>query len=143
MNKMEAVQQLRSAKRAHLSWVMKANALIQGIPLDKEQVPVKSTECKFGQWYHSVANDLIFVPGFHEIEQPHDKLHSIYQDIFTLLIPEEKKGVIARLLGSQPEVSEKNKEKAKLLFQSLKEQSDRVIEYLDKMEQEIPESKSF
>lgn len=133
---MEAVQQLRSARRAHLSWVMKANALIQGIPLDKDQVPVKSTDCKFGQWYNSVS-DMSSIPGFVDINKPHEELHAIYQEIFTLLIPVERTGLVSRFFGSKPVVSDHNKAKAKALFQSLKDQSDLVVEQLDKMEQQL------
>lgn len=137
MNKIDVIQQLRSARRAHLRWVKSADALIQGIPLDKNQVPIESTDCTFGQWYNRASDDIHAIPGFEEINQPHEMLHSIYREIFTLLIPEKKKGLISRLFGSKPVVSEKNTQEARILFQLLKEQSDLIVEQLDRMEQQL------
>lgn len=137
MDKVEAIKQIRAARRAHLSWVMKANALIQGIPLDEDQVPVSSKNCKFGRWYHAAGQDFRKITGFNEINGPHEELHAIYHQIFNLLIPEEQSGLIQKLLGSKPKVSDKNLKKARELFQSLKSQSEKVVEKLDFLEQNI------
>ena len=101
MDKKNVVDTLRSAALAHKKWTANAHALINGIPLDKAQVPVNSTECEFGKWYYSDGQDLRDLPGFREVEDLHDRLHKTYMEIFVLLFGEvqNKTSFFGRLFG--------------------------------------------
>ncbi len=137
MNKIEVIQKVRAAKQAHMSWVMKADALIHGIPLEKEQVPVDGTECIFGQWYYGDGQSLNHLASFKAIEQPHFDLHSTYEQIFKILFDSNDKSFITSLFGTSKKQEEANLQKARLLFPQLKKHSEVVIQYLDKLEDEI------
>jgi hypothetical protein len=52
VDKESTLEQLRNAKKAHIAWVQRANALIEGLPVEQQQVPVNCTECKFGIWFY-------------------------------------------------------------------------------------------
>ncbi|MES0326916.1 MAG: CZB domain-containing protein [Gammaproteobacteria bacterium] len=137
MNKTEAVNKIRAAKQAHMSWVMKADALIYGIPLENNQVPVDGTECIFGQWYYGEGQNLKYLASFKAIEQPHFELHSTYAQIFKLLFESDDKSFLKKLFGQSSKQSEANTQKARELFPKLKEYSNEVIKYLDVLDSEI------
>ena len=40
----EVLEKIRNARSAHKAWVAKAEALVAGIPLEKEQVPLLPTD---------------------------------------------------------------------------------------------------
>ena len=137
MNKTEAVNNIRAAKQAHMSWVMKADALIYGIPLESDQVPVNGTECLFGQWYYGEGQNLKHLTSFKAIEQPHFELHSTYAQIFKLLFESDDKSFLKKLFGQSSKQSEVNTQRARELFPKLKEYSNEVIKYLDALDSEI------
>jgi len=48
----DVISKVHNARAAHKAWVARAEALVAGMPLEKEQVPMLPTECIFGQWYY-------------------------------------------------------------------------------------------
>jgi hypothetical protein len=44
MNKAETLEHLHNAKKAHVKWVQRAKALIEGLPVEKEAIPVDCTD---------------------------------------------------------------------------------------------------
>lgn len=76
MTKLDLLKTVRSARRTHIRWAMKADALIHGIPLEKEQVPVNGTECSFGKWFYGEGQSLSALPSYKALEKPHFDLHS-------------------------------------------------------------------
>lgn len=137
MNKEELVKKVREAKAAHVSWVMKADALIRGIPLEKEQVPINGTECSFGKWYYGSGQTLSALPSFKAIEKSHSELHSVYARIFKLLFEETNHSFLSKIFGQSRKVDEKNTSQARSLFPELKAHSEEVIKCLDSLESEI------
>ncbi len=137
MDKSEIIKRIRAAKQAHLSWVMKADALIHGIPLEKDQVPINGTECIFGKWYYGEGQNLKSLPSFKAIEQPHFNLHSTYARIFKLLFEETNVSFLSKLFGRSKKQNEKNLMEARNIFPILKGHSKEVVKYLDKLEQEV------
>lgn len=131
MDKIETLQKINAAKRAHISWVMKADALIQGIPLEKEQVPINGTECIFGQWYYGEGQDLMSLKEFKAIEQPHFNLHHTYAKIFRLLFEKEDHSLLSKFFGQNRRHETIKVEQAKLLFPELKKHSEEVVKHLD------------
>lgn len=137
MNKIEVLQKINAAKRAHVSWVMKADALIQGIPLEKEQVPINGTECMFGQWYYGEGQGLLALEAFKTIEQPHYQLHHCYAKIFKLLFEGDDHTFLSKLFGKNKHHETAKIEQAKLIFQELKKHSEEVVRLLDNLTSQI------
>ena len=59
MNKNEIIALIRDAKSGHKKWTENAISLIQGFPLDKDQVPINATECTFGKWYYGEGQGML------------------------------------------------------------------------------------
>ena len=133
MEKTQIVKTLSLAAVSHRAWVSNAHALIDGVPLDKDKVPVSSAECEFGKWYYGDGQQLKSIPGFKEIEKPHDNLHETYMEIFTLLYGEENKkaSFLSKLIGNPQKAAAEKREAAKARSLILKDHSNEVI---DKME---------
>ena len=89
MTKADIMKRLKSARLSHLIWRNYAQALISGIAIDKEKVPVVHTDCDFGQWYYGDGQLLSSFPSFQAIEAPHKNLHSEYMQICIGLFGDE------------------------------------------------------
>ncbi len=140
MDKLKNLRHIHAAKRAHLNWVSHAHALILGVPLEENLIPVYATDCKFGQWYYNDGQILASVKGFREIEQPHIDLHNTYQEIFQLLFrkTEDIQGFWSKFFGTKVGVSDAvDQHKAQELYVKLKVYSDEVLSCLDILEQEL------
>lgn len=139
MDKHDVVDTLRSAALAHKKWTANALALIEGVPLDKAQVPVNSTECEFGKWYYSDGQNLRDLPGFKEIEEMHDGLHKTYMEIFVLLFGEveNKTSFFGRLFGRSHKVANANREAAMKKYHILENRSDTIIKQLVQLERVV------
>ena len=139
MNKNELISIITNAKQSHKRWVENARSLVAGIPLDKSQIPVNSTDCNFGQWYYGKGQALIKMVSFKDIEEQHDLLHQTYREIFVLLFGEEKKdsSFFSRLFGSSQKSLDKNQKLAKDKVVILVEQSKMVLKKLDELERMI------
>lgn len=138
MVKNEIITLIRNAKSAHKKWVENAISLIEGLPLDKAQVPVNCTECVFGQWYYGEGQGLKQIKVFKEIEQYHDSLHKTYREIFVLLFEDATQpSLLERLFGISSKVSEEKKQQASDKLHLLKRQSKAIMGKLDELEEAI------
>ncbi|MCI5139531.1 MAG: hypothetical protein D3922_14230 [Candidatus Electrothrix sp. AR1] len=139
MDKTEVMTTLKLAAVSHRAWLSNAQALIDGIPLDKEKVPVSATECEFGKWYYGDGQRLRTIPGFQEIEKPHDNLHQTYAEIFTLLYGEEgkKPSFFSSLIGSAQKAAVEKREAAKVKSLILKDHSTEVIDHMEQLQRVI------
>ena len=136
MDTRDILNRLRSAKSAHLGWVNRARALIDGKPVDKEKVPVMHTDCIFGKWYYSDGRKLASLPSYQAIEEPHNRLHAIYQEIFDLLFTKDRGNFIARLFDNSRK-QEQRREQARQKFLELQQMSDVIVSRLDVLERDI------
>jgi hypothetical protein len=136
MNKEELVAIIRNAKISHKRWLENARALIEGMPLDKNQVPINSTDCAFGQWYYNEGQGLKSISVFREIEEQHDMLHKIYREIFMLLFGEEqsKPSLLSRLFGTSGKTTQEKKMVANDRFHALEQYSKTIMKKLDDLE---------
>ncbi len=140
MEKLSAVKQLRDAKRAHIKWVQRAKGLIEGLPVDKEQVPVDCTECMFGQWFYGEGQGLNSMPGMDcvkEIESLHYELHDVYMMIFKIYFTDMNRSFLSKLFGTSKKISDHEKEVARDHFARLKEISERLIYVIEKLERRL------
>ncbi|PCI41689.1 MAG: hypothetical protein COB41_10345 [Proteobacteria bacterium] len=130
-------ERLQKARVSHLTWVARAEALVKGVPLEKEQVPLLATECGFGQWYHGEGRVLRALPSYVALEKPHHDLHHIYMEIFKLLYGKQERSLLSKLFGSKRALKQEAVEKATALLPELKKSSQLVLEGLDKLEFDI------
>jgi len=137
MKLFDAVVQLRHARAAHKAWVARAEGLVAGLPLEKEQVPLLPTDCQFGKWYDGSAQSLRKLPAYQQLEKPHDQLHRVYMQIFKLLYDEPDVSGWARFLGQGKKVKAENLKKAEELLKPLRHCSDEVCALLERLEEQV------
>jgi len=140
MNKEETLAHLRNAKKAHITWVQRANALIEGLPIEKEQVPVGCTECKFGLWFYGEGQALGMIPNMDclkEIEKLHFELHDVYMKIFKIYFSDEDRSLFSKFFGTRKKVTSLNQEIAKDYYTQLKMVSEKLVDGLDRLERRI------
>lgn len=113
------LKELRKAKAAHIKWRSYAYAMVAGLDIDEEYVPLEHTDCVFGKWYYTLGKEHFgALDTFAGIEVPHKILHKIYSKIYDLA----KKGKFKDA-----------EEEAKRLT----ELSHQVIEALELVEREV------
>ena len=140
MNKADTVEQLHNAKKAHVKWVQRAKALIEGLPIEKDAIPVDCTECKFGQWFYGDGQYLNAIPSMdclQEIEKLHFNLHDMYMKIFKLYFGEMNRSFFSKLFNMKKKVSENDKEIARLYYEQLLEISHELIAVIDRLERRL------
>lgn len=140
MNKEVTIEQLNTAKKAHISWVSKAKALIDGLPVQKEQIPVDCTACKFGKWYYSDAQALNYIPGMgylSQIEEEHCKLHDMYMKIFKIYFDESNMSFFLKVFGSKKKVSVAEHQLAEEYFLELSANSKKLVDLIDRLEKRL------
>jgi hypothetical protein len=139
MNKIEILTQLRQAKSAHIQWRAYAQALVAGIPVDKDHVPVIHTNCAFGKWYYGRGQQLSSLSAYRAIETPHEMLHQIYMKLFNLLFGEGDSSFFKRIFGSKGKLNAKGKERAEELMRNLISVSETLLEAVALLEGEVKE----
>lgn len=140
MNKEETLTHLRNAKKAHITWVQRAHALIEGLPIEKEQVPVSCTECKFGLWFYGEGQQLAMMPSMDclkEIEILHYELHDVYMKIFKIYFSDQDRSILSKLFGTRKKVSTLNQDIAKEHYNQLKVVSEKLIATIERLERRL------
>lgn len=136
MKKIETLSVLRKAKGAHLRWVMNAHALIEGLPLEKDQVPINGTECIFGRWYYGDGQILHHIESFRAIEQPHLRLHETYMKIFKLLFVEDQNfSLWDKWVGKAKRAKEQHVAEAQALYKTLEKYSQQIVQQVEILEE--------
>jgi hypothetical protein len=144
MDKRQALEEIHAAKTAHIQWRARAQALVAGIPVNQEQIPVIHTDCKFGKWYYGPGQALNFLPSYRAVEEPHEQLHSVYMKIFTLLFGEDHRSVLSSVFGSKRKREAEKHEQAEKHLAHLVGISHTLLETVEMLEhdvQRLPESK--
>lgn len=140
MNKSETLTHLRDAKKAHIKWVQRAKALIEGLPVEKEQVPVDCTECMFGKWFYSDAQELYAIPNMtslKEIEKLHFELHDVYMKIFKIYFTNTNRSFFSKIFGSKKSVNASEQEIAQEYFKNLRNISEALVLVIERLERRI------
>lgn len=137
MSKKEIIAHLRSAKSAHIQWRAFAQALVAGIPVEQDHVPVVHTSCKFGKWYYGPGQQLSSLKSYAAIDTPHEMLHKIYMKIFKLLFGKDERSGFQKLFGSNAKLKQERQEEADVLMQKLLAISETLLEALALLEEEI------
>ncbi len=139
MEKKDILDQLRRAKSAHIKWRAYAQALVSGLPVEKDQVPVIHTDCAFGKWYYGSGQQISHLKSYNAIGTPHEMLHQIYIEIFKLLFGEDERSTFQKIFGSKSKTKSENQKKAKALLQDLISISGTLLEAINLLESEVKE----
>lgn len=140
MGKEETLTQLSSAKKAHIAWVTRARALIEGLPIEQEQIPVNCTDCKFGLWFYGDGQRLNRMSGMSclkEIEALHMQLHETYMQIFKIYFSDTDRSFFAKLFGTRKKISPEHQETAKENYRELKAISEKLIAEIERLERRL------
>ena len=140
MNKREVMNTLRGAKAAHMQWRARAQALVAGIPVSKDHVPVMYTDCKFGKWYYGEGQRLGRFSAFQAMEDPHEQLHLVYMEIFKHLFGDDERSGWAKLFGSKKRYREQQLAAAELLLPRLVGISQTLLDTISLLEKEVEAS---
>ncbi len=131
------IEHIENARLAHLRWVARAEGLVNGLPLDKDQVPVLPTDCGFGQWYNGDGRGLRALSSYSGLEVPHANLHHTYQQIFKLLYGEDDRSLLSKWFGSSKAYHDERLEEAAALLPRLRADSKVLLQGLDLLEREV------
>jgi hypothetical protein len=86
MTKREIIMNIRAAKAAHVRWKSFVQIALRGIITEssKADIPIVQTECDFGKWYYGDGMALSMLTNFAALEEPHEMVHEMYIQIYTL-----------------------------------------------------------
>ena len=137
------LQHIHNAKKAHLHWVKRARHLVEGLPINKDFIPLEATSCRFGKWFYTEGMYLKNIEStrklIQEIEIEHDKLHESYKNIYKIffIIPKQKSLLRKIFLFNYHSISKNEQEKAKIYFKYLKRTSEELVDTLTRLEGKI------
>jgi hypothetical protein len=142
MTREEVLDQLRSAKAAHVSWVQRAKLLIEGLPISEGAIPVNSTECGFGKWFYSDGQRLnsirnIPIECMEDIEALHFKLHDIYLNIYKIYYAIDSKGFFSKMFSQKKKVTAAEIILGKNYYEDMHAVSVELVKALNLMERRI------
>lgn len=140
ISKKEALDNLRMAKGAHIKWRAYAQALVSGVSVDEDKIPIEHTSCAFGQWYHNDGKLMLgHLTSYDSIYTPHEMLHEIYKRIFHVLHSKDSSGVIKKFFSSKDARYNERLELARNYMEELVGVSETLLKALDILEDEIRE----
>lgn len=137
MDKTILLQQLRTAKSAHIQWRARAQAMVNGLALDENAVPVLHTDCKFGKWYYGPGQMLNHLPAYHEIDEIHEKLHLTYMEIFKCLFGDDDRSKLSKVFGSTRKHETAKLKKAETLLPVLVDISKDLLATIEMLESQV------
>ncbi|MET0050429.1 MAG: CZB domain-containing protein [Candidatus Thiodiazotropha sp.] len=139
IDKKDALEKLRKAKGAHIKWRAYAQALVSGVSVSEEKIPVEHTNCMFGKWYHGDGKtQLGHLSSYEGIYTPHEMLHEIYKRIFNVL-QEPDTVSLKNLFSSRSFRENRRMEMARNYMEELVGVSETLLRALDMLEEEIRE----
>lgn len=127
--------QIRASKSSHIRWKSYVQIALRGIVTDKTQasLPIVQTECEFGQWYYGEGMFLSLLPNFQALEEPHEMLHEMYIQIYTL----QKAKLQGGFFSSKRKMLARRKEEVSLLIANLNDYSRIMIETIRQLEVDV------
>ncbi len=135
MTKREIITQLREARAFHIHWKSYVLLSLRGIVKEhsKTNFPIVQTECDFGKWYYEDASLFSNFPAFQDLEKPHELIHEIYIQIYTLQNSSLKGG----LFSSKSKLLRKRQQEISELLAKLNEHSSGLLNSLEQLEKEV------
>ncbi len=135
MNKKDIIMQIRSARASHIRWKSYVEITLRGIILNttEENLPIVQTECDFGKWYYGDGMNLSSSVNYQNLEYPHEMIHEIYIQIFTL----QKAKLRGGFFITKKRLLRKKKAEIDRLHQSFNDFSKILVETLKQLEMEV------
>ena len=140
MEKLDVLKNIRSARRAHVIWVDKAKALVNGLTVTKDQIRLEVTSCEFGKWFYCDGQILLSIfteDAIKTLENKHKELHDIYMKIFKIYFNTSDFSFWEKLLKKKRKVSAADEHNALAYVRNLEEVSNELISYLNIIEKKI------
>ncbi|MDH5485629.1 MAG: CZB domain-containing protein [Gammaproteobacteria bacterium] len=137
MVRTEAIEMLRIARTAHMQWMARAKAIVAGVALNKDLVPVMHTDCKFGQWYYGPGQLLNTLKSFQDVERTHAELHQVYSEIFNLIFGSQESSLLKKLFSVDDAHKQEKLLMAKQLIPRLVDISKEMLILLDHLENDL------
>jgi len=136
------IDRIRKAKSAHIRWRSFAQALVSGVPIDDEKLPLDHTACGFGVWYHGEGKQTLgHLASYDGIYTPHEMLHAIYKRIYDLLNVDDaaSKGLLSKMFSNEEGKREIRLKQARELMTEMVGVSDTLLKALEMLEEEVRE----
>ena len=140
MEKKDVLKKIRTARREHVIWVHRAKALVNGLKIRKEQIPLKVTACEFGKWFYCDGQILLSIfteDAIKTLETKHKELHDIYMKIFKIYFSIPDFTLWEKLLRKKRKITAADEHNALAYLQNLEEVSSELISYLNIIEKKI------
>jgi hypothetical protein len=143
VNQASLLQHVHNAKKAHIHWVRRTRHLVEGLPINKDFIPLEATSCRFSKWFYTEGIRLRRIEStrklIKEIEREHNKLHDSYKNIHKIffILPKQKTLLQKIFLFNYHSISYNEQEKAKIYFKYLKRSSEELIDALNRLEEAI------
>ena len=148
LTKKDILKSIREARSSHVQWVDYAKALVNGLDITKEQIPLEVTTCEFGKWLYSDGHILLSIfkeEVIEKLESKHKALHDSYLKIFKIYFNPSKLSFWDRVLMRQKRISATQEHLAIQYFIQLEKISFELISFLNLIEKKISsiDEKSF
>ncbi len=137
INKSAVLAQIRAAKSAHMRWRAYAQAMISGVEISGDKLPVKHMDCSFGKWYYGRGQVILgHLASYDAIAAPHEMLHAVYERIYQIL-QGDGQGALHKLLRSKKTLETEKYAQAREHLEELIGVSDTLLKAMEMLEQEI------
>ena len=130
----KTIQQLRDGRAAHKAWLVRAEALVNGLQVGDTQAPITASECEFGNWLQAESERLNGFSVFSQIEQKHKDFHQVYSKVYKLIFTKPKG--MSKLFGQDKKTKSSNQLKASLLLPTLQGHYDLMMKLLETLEKD-------
>jgi hypothetical protein len=141
MEKSDVLKSIRSARRSHVIWVDRAKALVNGLKIRENQIPIEVTECSFGKWFYcdgQILLSLFTEEAVKTLGDKHGELHDAYMKIFKIYFPTtNKRSLLAKFFKRKPKISANDEYNALVYLKELEEVSSELVSYLNIMEKKL------
>ena len=148
VTKKDVLKSIRAARRSHVKWVDHAKALVNGLEITKEQIPLEVTSCDFGKWFYCDGQILLSIfkeEAIERLESKHKELHDSYMKIFKIYFDTSNLSFWDKILKRQKKISATEEHAAIKHLAELEAVSSELISYLNIIEKKISgiDEKSF
>ena len=135
MTKRDIIMQIRAARSQHIRWKSYVQIALRGIITDRTEasLPIVQTECGFGKWYYGDGMFLSSLPNYQALETPHEMLHEMYIQIYTL----QKAKLRGGFFTSKRRLLRKRQEEISALVANLNDYSRIMMELVQQLEVEV------
>ena len=140
MEKSEVLGSIRGARRAHIMWVDRTKALVHGLDIKKDKIPIAVTECDFGKWFYcdgQILLSLFTERAVKKLDNKHKELHDVYMKIFKIYFPVARRSIFAKFLKRRRKITANDEYNALIYLSDLEKVSDDLISYLNIIEKKL------